>query len=69
MAMIGTCSMLALNWVVCANIYKLTISIKNHLSIVNKEKCSKKKRCFYRFACLMILSQFLSIVLINYCVD
>ena len=61
---IGSCSMLALNWLVCATIFKLAISIRLILGLVESDKASKYRCTMYIFASVMTCIQLVMIALI-----
>ena len=65
MEWIGSCSMLALNWLVCATMFKLTMSIRLILGLVETEKASSSRRAMYIFAGTMAFTQLVTIALIS----
>ena len=63
---IGTCSMLALYWLVCATMYQLSINIQILTEVVDNERGQKKICCMHFFACAMSLVQFVMIGLCKF---
>ena len=51
----GTTSMLALNWLVCATMYQLTVSIRVIVGKVDETVAEKRRVCMYIFASVMVV--------------